>query len=209
MSLFLAPSLKSQDRPSGPSFKERRRSRQRGNQLRSLAVWIVLGTATLGVFGFLVFNALRPATGEPVEVVSRDHVSEPTPPGPFNTDPPTSGAHYQDTLPAGFYDEAEVESLPAHPEGYLVHNLEHDYTIVWYNCGRLAGQDCERLKEEIRQALDAMSPSKLIAFPWPSQAEAVVLTHWGRILRLDEFNARTLATFHRSNLGRAPEPNAP
>lgn len=185
------------------------RSRKRSSQIQSSVIWGALGLATLGLFGFLVYNAIRPPAGEAVEIVSREHVPEPTPPGPFNTDPPTSGAHYADTFEPGFYSEEDLASLPPHPAGYLVHNLEHDYSIVWYNCSILTQAECDSMVADIRQALEAMSGSKLIAFPWSTQAEPVVFTHWGRILRFEAFDARALANFHRANLGRAPEPNAP
>ncbi len=70
-------------------------------------------------------------------------------------------------------------------------------------------QACSQLKQDIRAAFDALPGYKLVAFPWPSQTEPVVLTHWGRILRLRTFSARVLRSFADSNRGRAPEPNAP
>lgn len=182
----------------------------RRERRRTAAPWILLGAGALAFFLFLVVNAIRPPGGEEVAILpNTPHIPPPTPPGPYNTDPPTSGLHYEATLPRGFYDESEAQAAGPYPEGYLVHNLEHDYTIIWYNCQVLTAADCESLKGEVQAFLDDMARYKLIAFPWPSQPEPVVLTHWGWILRLEEFDAQTARSFVRSNLGRSPEPNAP
>jgi hypothetical protein len=193
-----------------PSRREERRARLRTERRRSAAPWVLLSAGVLAFFVFLIFTALRPQGGEEVAILPNSpHIPVPTPPGPYNTDPPSSGLHYEATLPRGFYDEAEAVSVGPYPEGYLVHNLEHDYTIIWYNCLLLDQAGCDNLKSQIQTFLNEMAEYKLIAFPWPSQPEPVVLTHWGRILRMEEFDAGDARHFVRSNLGRSPEPNAP
>ena len=186
------------------------RARHDQERRRSTLVWALLGIAALAFFGFLVFSAVRPQTGEDVVVLpNTPHVPFPTPPGPYNSNPPTSGLHFAQTLPAGFYDEAQAAAVGQFPEGYLVHNLEHDYTIFWYNCASLDEAACAALKEEIRGVMDGVENLKVIAFPWPTQSEPIVLTHWGKILRMQEFSAAAARAFISSNRGRSPEPNAP
>lgn len=176
---------------------------------KSTLIWVLLGVATLGFFGFLVVSAVRPQAGESVpELPNLPHIPFPTPPGPYNTNPPTSGLHYAQTAPQGFYDEATAATLGEFPEGYLVHNLEHDYNIFWYNCSALDEAACAALKEDIQAVMRDFDGFKLIAFPWPSQPEPVVLTHWGQILLMERFNARAARNFIESNRGRSPEPNA-
>jgi len=94
------------------------------------------------------------------------------------------------------------------PEGYLVHSLEHDYNIFWYNCSALDEAACAALKEEIQAVMSSFDGFKLIAYPWPSQPEPVVLTHWGRILRMQSFDAGAARNFIESNRRRSPEPDA-
>jgi Protein of unknown function (DUF3105) len=80
-------------------------------------------------------NTNGPAVGQAIAEMPHTHVQ---PPAPVNYlhDPPTSGCHYN--LPAtgtglsapiepGVYDQ----SIPAE---YWVHNLEHGYVVVLYNC---------------------------------------------------------------------------
>jgi hypothetical protein len=166
--------------------------------------------ATLGFFGFLLFSAVRPAGGEAVPILpNQPHIPQPTPPGPYNTNPPTSGLHYAQTLPGGFYDEAEAAAVGSFPEGYLVHNLEHDYTIFWYNCQIISESECAGLKADIQALISSLEGVKLVAFPWATLSEPLVLTHWGRTLPMPRFDAGRAAQFIRSNRGRSPEPNAP
>jgi hypothetical protein len=112
-------------------------------------------------------------------------------------------------LPAGFYDDADVAVLPPRPEGFLVHNLEHGYVIFWYNCQALDEAGCAELKAQIRQVMDDHGNFKLIAFPWTSIEEPLAMTSWGRLQRFERFDARAASRFIRTNLNKAPEPNAP
>ncbi len=50
---------------------------------------------------------------------SGKHVPEGTDPGPYNSNPPTSGPHYGQEYEAGFFDEQSPESRVKYTEGYL------------------------------------------------------------------------------------------
>ena len=162
----------------------------------------------LVVIGFIVFSRPSPAVGEAVAVMPRsNHVPEGSDPSPYSTDPPTSGPHYADELDAGFYNEGD-EQRPF-PAGYLVHNLEHGYVIIWYNCAQLNEQACSDLKTQIQSVMDQANNFKVIAFPWDSIDVPVVMTSWGRIQKFDAFNSEQALEFVKSNRNKAPEPNAP
>ncbi len=187
-----------------------RREKYRRARLRSNLIWGAIGLGVLIILGFLVWNVVRPAAGEDVPLMaSRDHVPEGADPGPHNTDPPTSGPHYPVWAQAGFYEEAEMDQLGAFPEGYLIHNLEHGYVIFWYNCDNLAAAGCEPLKDDIRGIMEDFDNFKVIAVPWETIEEPVVMTSWGRMLRFDQFDADAARQFIERNRFRAPEPNAP
>jgi hypothetical protein len=173
-------------------------------------IWGGVGVIIVVLVGILISDAVRPATGEAMPVMPADHIPDGTEPGPYNTDPPTSGHHYADSLQAGFYHESDLASLPPYPVGNLVHNLEHGYVIFWYNCDALEGAaDCSALKAEIQEVMDRYDGIKLIAFPWESLDEPVVMTTWGRMLRFDTFDAGDAGDFVSRNRNRAPEPHAP
>lgn len=168
------------------------------------------GLVVLALVIFLLLNAFRPAVGEAIPVMADfSHVPEGTVPGPFNSDPPTSGRHYPGTFDAGFYHESDLARLPEHPEGYIVHNLEHGYVIFWYNCALLDEESCSELKSDIQSVMQSFGNAKVIAFPWESLQEPVVMTSWGRMQRFENFDIREASRFVRNNRNKAPEPLAP
>ncbi len=150
----------------------------------------------------------KPAVGEAVPIQAANHVPEGTEPGPYNTNPPTSGPHYDQPLAAGFYDEKDRQEL-TYPEGYLVHNLEHGYVIFWYDCDTLTSTACDDLKSMIRSVMDEVGMYKVIAFPYPGLEVPLVITSWGRQERLLTPRPADLRAFVLANRNRAPEPGAP
>ena len=187
------------------SKREERRARQRRDQIRNYAIWGGLGILLLAVIGFMVWRGVRPAAGEAIpEMVSSPHIAPESDPGEYNSDPPTSGLHYASEAEAGFYDE----NIYTHPAGYLVHNLEHGYVVFWYNCDLLSDTDCSELKSQIRTVMDELGGFKLIAYPWPSLDVPVAVTSWTRLQKFDTFDPEQAKVFYRTNLNRAPEPNA-
>ena len=201
--------------PSKPSGKSSRRQemqvRQRRQKMVTNLIWGGLGFAILVLVGFLVWRTLRPAAGEAVAVPVNfsQHIAIGTPPGPYNSDSPAGGVHYDGTLPAKFYQEADLNSLPKNPEGYLVHDLEHGYVIFWYNCDLLYEAGCNKLKEQIQEVMAGFDGVKVVAFPWKSLDVPVAMTSWGRIQRFASFDPAQARAFVSANRNRAPEPNAP
>jgi hypothetical protein len=120
--------------------------------------------------------------GDEVSIPSRNHVPPGTLPGPYNSNPPAGGVHYDSDFPAKFYKESDLAALPLHPEGYLVHDLEHGYVIFWYNC-QAPNTDCSALRQTIQKVMDETGNTKLIAFPWSDMDIPLAMTSWGRILK--------------------------
>lgn len=192
------------------SRRRRIRERQRKHRLRTYLIWGTIAALVLGVIGYFVWANVRPQSGEEIQVMaSTTHVPEGTDPGPYNSDPPTSGQHYPRSLPAGFYTEADAEEVGEFPEGFLVHSLEHGYVIFWYNCDAPGVADCNQLMDQIRAVMDDYDNFKVIAFPWPSIDASVAMTSWGHRLVMEQFDPASASQFVDRNRFRAPEPNAP
>jgi len=187
------------------SKREKMRSRQRRQQMRSSLIWGGLGLGVLAIIGFIVWQGVRPLTGEEFSIMTSTHIEVGSDPGTYNSDPPTSGPHYAEEAQAGFYETNIYE----YPAGYLVHNLEHGYIIFWYNCGLLDEAACGDLKSEIESIMDEFNNVKVIAYPWDSIDVPVVMTSWGRLLKMETFDAAQARAFYKSNLNKSPEPNAP
>lgn len=187
-------------------MREKRRRRKTITRI----IWGAVAIILIAVIGYFVWNALKPAAGQTVPIMAdTGHVEEGQDPGPYNTDPPTSGRHYANELEAGFYEEADRDSISGFPEGYLVHNLEHGYVIFWYNCDLVTDGECTELKSQIRSVLDRENNFKVIAFPWDSLKVPVVLTSWGQMQEFETFNPELAQSFVRQNRNQAPEPLAP
>jgi hypothetical protein len=186
---------------------KRRRKKARKNQL----IWGGIAIVALIVIGFIGWTAFRPAAGEAVPVMANagDHVPEGSDPGPFNSDPPTSGQHYGQGLEAGFYEETDPQVQVEFPEGHLIHNLEHGYAIFWYNCNLLDEVGCSNLKTDIKAVMNDLNNFKVIGFPRHSIGSPLVMTSWGRMLAMETLDADQARDFIRRNRNRAPEPNAP
>ncbi len=192
------------------SRHQRIREKRQRDRLRSRLIWGGIVLVALVGAAYVLWLALRPSVGESVPIMAETgHIQDGQEPGPYNSDPPTSGPHYASDLRAGFYDDTDQAGLPEHPEGYLVHNLEHGYVIFWYNCNLISELECSDLKSQIRTVMDEFNEVKVIAFPWESIEVPVVMTSWGKMQRFGEFDQQVAKTFVERNRNRSPEPNAP
>lgn len=191
---------------SSKTQREERRKRIQRQKTKTILIWSAVAVAVLAVVGFVVWQGVRPAAGESVSImVSSPHIEKDTDPGTYNSDPPTSGLHYAEEARAGFYET----NIYKYPAGYLVHNLEHGYIILWYNCEILDEGACARLKTQLQTVIEEVGSVKIIAYPWPSLDVPVVATSWGKLQGFKTFDIDRAKAFYRTNLNRAPEPNAP
>ena len=194
--------------PAKQSKKDQRQqARARRRQLTGLATSVV-GLAVLALLGFGAWNLLRPKPGQSVALQARTHIQVSDSHEPYDTNPPTSGPH-AGTVPANFYDVAP-------PDENLVHNLEHGYVIIWYDCATLDGTQCQNLKSEIKGVMDraksvviASDIKKLIAVPRSQMDARIALTSWGRIDKLNAFNETEIMEFVNDFREQAPEAGAP
>jgi hypothetical protein len=124
---------------------------------------------------------------------------------PYNTDPPTSGAHYGNPmtpLAAGFYDTAI-------PDENLVHSLEHGYVIIWYDCAQFSEVGCTNAKNVIKSVISSVGTYKVIGVPRENMQTPIALTSWGRLFRLSDANQPQMLAFVKNNREKSPEPAAP
>jgi hypothetical protein len=193
------------------SNQDKRRSRRKRQKINSTLIWIGVGIIVVIVIGLVLWNILRPSAGDSVPIMANagEHVPDGDNPGPFITDPPTSGRHYASEYEAGFYEPSDPQVNVAYPEGYLIHNLEHGYVVFWYNCEILNEDECSTLKGRILEVMAEFDNFKLIGFPWSATDAPLVMTSWGQLQEFQAFDAERARNFIRSNRNRAPEPNAP
>jgi hypothetical protein len=165
--------------------------------IAAAAAGVVL-VAALGVF----LTNRRPAGAAPGEYFppqSRDHIAVGAAHPAYNSDPPTGGWHYDTPWKPGFYDQPVADE-------YLVHNLEHGYVVISYDCSKLA--DCEGTKAQIRGLLQRYHDWKLVAVPRTNANAAVALTAWGRLEVLDGFDEAKMTAFIDAWRDHGPEKTA-
>ncbi len=130
-------------------LRETKRAERRCQQVWGRVAWSLVGLVGVVIVGYILWGIFRPKPGQSVPQLSRTHIQVDDPHEPYNSDPPTSGPRAA-PVEAGFYDEAP-------PDEQLVHNLEHGYVIIWYNCqrspsgdGALTTGQCSQLQQQIR-----------------------------------------------------------
>jgi hypothetical protein len=114
---------------------------------------------------------------------NQDHV-EPGTPLKFEDSPPAFGQHYNvwDGIDRKLYSASDRPDV-----GELVHNLEHGYTILWYD---ETVADSDEMMDDLRGLAAKKSSTtnlrdKFKAVPWTSEdgksfpkGQHVALTHW-------------------------------
>jgi uncharacterized protein DUF3105 len=167
----------------------------------------------VAMIGYLVWKQAQPIpaiprTGEDVPIQGANHIPVGQPHEPYNSNPPTSGPHYATPAEAGFYDAAP-------PDEQLVHDLEHGYVIIWYNCSKLSDSQCRQLKSQIQQVMGSAGNSlitntpKLIGVPRTNMETQLALTTWGRLDKFDSFDSQRILNFIKVFRDTAPENNVP
>jgi len=192
--------------------RERTREKKRRQQLKSRLLWGGIGLVVIVLIAAIVYKPPPPPAQvgeESFPIMNANHIPDGTDPGEYNSDPPTSGPHYAEDLPGGFYEESDLAQYSPYPVGYVVHSLEHGFIIFWYNCDVITESECSDLKTQLQTYLDDSSNKKLIAFPWKSTDVPLVLTSWGKRLEMPVFDRAVAKAFIDRNRLNAPEPNAP
>ena len=108
---------------------------------------------------------------ESFEPMESPHIEVGAPHEPYNSDPPTSGPHYQSpdgpVDPSYYTNELEPEQV--------VHNLEHGQVVIWYR----PDLDAE-MKDRIERLAEQESTAT-VALPYEGidDKHSFVLTAWG------------------------------
>jgi hypothetical protein len=117
---------------------------------------------------------------------------------PYNSNPPTSGWHYDNPAAAGVYDEPIADET-------LIHNLEHGHIIISYNCDLLEGTSCDELKANLRNVFDLKRGWKIVVLPRPSLDTGIALTAWGVIDKFNTYDQGRIENFITQYRDQGPE----
>lgn len=123
----------------------------------------------------------------------------------YNTNPPTTGRHYEIPAQDGIYGEAPQDEQ-------LVHNMEHGRVIIWVKPSLPAKQ-----RADIRAMVED-DPYQMVLVPRRNMPYAVAATAWdadpapngtGELLLCNDVNDKTfdaLQAFRDEHRSQGPEP---
>lgn len=121
----------------------------------------------------------------------------------YENNPPASGPHWPNPAGAGFYTTKV-------PTEQWVHNLEHGYIVVLYDCRGSCDPD---LLEQLRQFAENAPPStifnfaKIVVTPYDGLPEGVLITAtaWTFQMNLADFDQQKLLDFYNRYQDQGPE----
>lgn len=181
---------------------------------RSVTVPFV-GNSTCDTTGQSPYSPSPPNTnsapvGQPVPEMPHTHVAQPVR-ITYEHSPPTSGCHY--SLGAGVAPIKPGVYLPssatAQTPEFWVHNLEHGYIAVTYNCPTGCDADFQRLNSWFK----ALPPdpggvgyAKFIAVPYPQQKEKWDIVAWDWFDSIGpSLNMVEVQKFYDNHVNQSPE----
>ena len=236
----MANKPKSQDRDRRAKVEAMRREQQARERRKSLIFIVIAVVVGLGLIAAAAVPAYLNSRNDPAnkaltsfgppateascdDVITDDatgvgdHVEEGTK-IEYDQVPPSSGSHWDaPAFPArNFYSE---DDRPATEQ--LVHNLEHGYTVLWYD-DTVEGDQLDTIRDlsESAAETDAAGPgNKFIAVAWDDsygdfpEGKHVAISHWGateshRQLCGSASGAVVQDFIEQFPASDAPEPNA-
>lgn len=182
--------------------------------------WVISAViAALGVaiLTWLFVESSKPLPGSKVDDLGRGHVPVGTEVS-YNSNPPTSGRHYEDWIRAGVYETEKDDRN-------LVHSLEHGYIVMSYKCntstslsagvkseksneatesGQLS-EECKSRKDQLAKVYEKKGERKLIVVPGENLDTNFALTAWTYIDKFDSFDFARIEKFIDAHLNMGPE----
>jgi hypothetical protein len=183
--------------------RRKQRLGARAIERRQWSQWIWIGAAVIGILlligvvAWSIQKANQPVPGEVMPSQGQQHIAPGQSHPPYNSDPPTSGWHYDEPAEAGFYETAL-------PDEQLVHNLEHGHVIISYDCSKVT-DDCEDVKAELRRVVDRFQRWKIVAVARENADAGIALTAWGRIDKINSYDEDRVVAFVKRWRDRGPE----
>lgn len=177
-----------------------------------LLVWFLVPTIVLVVVGVFIMTSVAKknqmkANSDNLEAeevskevegtqvykgVSREHIQSGTPGSGYNSNPPSSGPHWQGSAKNGIYDKELADEQ-------LIHSLEHGY--IWISYKSDAPDDVKNKLKEIAEN----DSWKIVLEPRDKNDTMIALVGWARVLNLDNLDEKRIKDFISTYRNRGPE----
>jgi hypothetical protein len=203
--------------------QERKQSEQRSAARRTNLITLAIAVVVILVVVFAI-RSERETTEAPVgvpvaeagcdtveefEAQEGEHIREGSAHEPYNSEPPTSGPHFEIPADPAFY------SSPVEPER-VVHNLEHGQIVIYYSPD-LDDQQKDWVEEMVND-----EPAATVATPYDGLPDgaALAVTAWlagegeesagtGIVQTCEQVSQAAVNEFRGEYQGRSPEPLTP
>jgi len=162
---------------------------------KRILFWAVSLLVVFGIIYLIVVSSKnqKPRPGEAVVTQGQEHIAVGATHIEYNSNPPTSGPHYEGPAKWGVY-QTEL------PDEQLIHNLEHGGVWISY----------KDVDEATKIALEEIAKSglKIILEPRAKNDAPIVLVSWGRVQKFQSFDKQAILNFIKANTNKSPEPFA-
>ena len=157
--------------------------------------------------------------GQRIPQMPHTHVPEGTS-VTYNHTPPTSGCHYSAQARAPMEPGVYTQHVD---NEYWVHNLEHGYIVVLYDCGSQGPKGCPQDFATLRAWYDnqTVDPAllscaqagtiqvppyaKVLVLPFSGIGHKFAVVSWDYYLPLDTADTSQLDKFYANHVGHSPE----
>lgn len=168
-------------------------------------LWVVglllVVAAIIWLIIWLVMRNAKNAPGISYQEIGREHVGLNAPLSkPYNSNPPSSGAHYGSPANSGVYDYEVNDEI-------FIHNLEHGGIWIAYRPG-VSAQAIEDLKSIVKE----FRGSKIVMAPRSANDADIAIVAWTRVAKFDltdgvlsEQQKNELRRFYRAFKNHGPE----
>lgn len=180
-------------------IRARKIKQQQAKQKKQLG-YAVAAVVAVGLIAFVVWafqqGGKTQDVGEFVSYQGQEHLRDGETHEPYNSDPPTSGPHSSNPAQPGFYD------TPV-PDENVVHNLEHGYVVVSYDCDKLT--DCDTVQKNLKALMNKYNNFKVMAVPRSNVDAPIAVTAWQRIDKMDAYDEARISAFIDARRNKGPE----
>ena len=160
----------------------------------------------------------QPAVGQVIAEMPHTHVAPPAK-VQYEHNPPTSGCHYSLSGQAPVTRGVYTQQISAE---YWVHNLEHGYIVVLYNCPSGCDADFQQLRQwydkeqskpdtglvqyaQANPSANFKPYAKIVVLPWPSMQPRFAAVSWDYYDPMTKLDVNELNRFYDNHYGHAPE----
>ena len=171
---------------------------RRKKMIKKFSSWLIV-LVGLSLLALPIYNYFKKAAvsqtavpGEYFQAQNRDHIKIGDSHPPYNSNPPTSGWHYDAANQSGIYDKSFKDEQ-------LVHNLEHGHVWIAYK-PNLSADQIEKLAN-----LAKNYGSKIIMTSREANDVPIAFVAWEYLLKMQTLDESQAKAFINSYRGKGPE----